>query len=216
MRAATGAIDKIVLNDDVQHNVIGNVRPCGLCGTAIIDIVAELVRVGILDGAGRFRSPADCPSDLSPPLRDRVVEDGAGYHFVIARADETDLEGPIYLTQRDVREVQLAKAAIAAGARLLLQELGIGVADLDQVLLAGAFGNFIRRSMAKRIGLLPDMPTERIRFVGNAAGAGARMALFSRQSRAAAARIAQFTEYIELAGHPDFQTEFANAILFSE
>jgi len=214
MRAAEGAVDKVVFNQDVELSVIGNVRPRGICGTAIIDLVAEMLRVGILDPTGRMRSPDECPPDLPDSLRRRVFEGENGFCFLLADESETDIEGPVFLTQRDVREVQLAKAAIAAGAGILLKELGVSVEDLHEVLIAGAFGNFIRRSMAKRIGLLPDVPTERIRFVGNAAGAGARMALYSRRSRARAARIAEFTRYIELAGRPDFQMEFASAMMF--
>ncbi|HRU05134.1 MAG TPA: ASKHA domain-containing protein, partial [Candidatus Brocadiia bacterium] len=135
-------------------------------------------------------------------LRDRIVANEAGPAFLIAREEETDIRGPILLTQRDVREVQLAKGAIAAGTNMLLAELGATVNDLHTVLLAGAFGNFIRRNMAKRIGLLPDLPTDRIQFVGNAAGAGARMALLSRASRQEAIRASNVTCYIELAGRP--------------
>jgi len=120
------------------------------------------------------------------------------------------------LTQRDIRELQLAKGAISAGAAILLKEFGVAAKDLSHVLLAGAFGNFIRRNMARRIGLLPDVPTERILYIGNAAGAGARMALQSRRCKEEANRISDRTEYLELAGRADFQQEFTNAMMFPE
>ena len=216
MRAAAGAIDKVVFDSDVQLNCIENRRPRGICGTAVIDVIAEMLRVGVLDRTGRIRTADECPDTTPDAIRRRITPGENGPRLILANDDETDIDGPIFVTQRDVRELQLAKGAIAAGTRILLSELGVGVEDLDQILLAGAFGNFIRRNMAKRIGLLPDAPGDRVRYVGNAAGAGARMAILSRRSRDEAGRIAEFTEYLELGGRPDFQMEFMSAMMFPE
>jgi len=216
MRAAPGAIDRAVINQDLEYNVIGNLPPRGICGTALIDLVAELLRVGCIDPTGRLLPPEEWPRSAPEAIRRRIVEDGGGLGFVVAQREETALEGPILLTQRDVRELQLAKGAISAGVSILMKEMGVEPGDLEQVLLAGAFGSFVRRSMARRIGLLPPVPTERVRYIGNAAGAGARMALLSRRCKEEANRIADRTEYLELAGRPDFQTEFGGAMLFPE
>jgi uncharacterized 2Fe-2S/4Fe-4S cluster protein (DUF4445 family) len=216
MRAADGAIDKLIINHDVEFSVIGNLPPRGLCGTALIDVVAELLRVGAIESTGRLLPPDEMPSSVPEPIKRRVAEGDNGLEFAIARKEETSLGGPLCLTQRDIRELQLAKGAIAAGAAILLKEFGIAPKDLGRVLLAGAFGNFIRRNMARRIGLLPDVPTERILYIGNAAGAGARMALQSRRCKEEANRISDRTEYLELAGRPDFQQEFTEAMMFPD
>jgi uncharacterized 2Fe-2S/4Fe-4S cluster protein (DUF4445 family) len=216
MRAADGAIDKIIINSDLEHNVIGGVPPRGMCGTALIDLVAELLRVGAIDPTGRLLPPEETPANTSDAIKARLVEGERGVEFVIVRAEETQIGGPIVLTQRDVRELQLAKGAIAAGAAILLKEFGVEPKDLGHVLLAGAFGNFIRRNMARRIGLLPDVPTDKILYIGNAAGAGSRMALLSRKCKEEANRISDRTEYLELAGRADFQQEFTTAMMFPE
>lgn len=216
MRAADGAIEKVIIHDDVEISVIGNVAARGLCGSSLIDAVAELLRVRVVNATGRMLPPDELPSSVPQAVRERVVQTDSGTRFILAREDETQMGGPLYLTQRDVREIQLAKGAMAAGMAVLMAEMGVRAQDLNEVLLAGAFGNFIRRSQAKRIGLLPDIPTERIRFVGNAAGTGARMALLSRRSRDDAEKISRMTRYVELAGRADFQQAFAEAMLFPE
>ncbi len=216
MRAADGAIDKLVITYDVEYTVIGGTTPRGLCGTALIDLVAELLRVGAIDPTGRLLPPEETPERTPEAIRARLREGERGTEFVIVQGTEASAGGAMVLTQRDVREMQLAKGAIAAGAAILLKEFGVEPKDLGHILLAGAFGNFIRRSMARRIGLLPDVPTERILYIGNAAGAGARMALLSRKCKDEANRISDRTEYLELAGRADFQQEFTTAMMFPE
>jgi len=216
MRASQGAIEKILINDDVSYNVIGNVAPIGICGTALIDLLAELRRVGVVDETGRILTGSDLPGGLPPRLAERVQEDDDGPIFVLAEKEEAANGRRIYITQRDVRELQLAKGAILAGVMTLLKEANMELDDIHEILLAGAFGNFIRRKMAKRIGFLPQIPSERIRFVGNAAGAGARLALVSRACRDEAERISRHVKYIELAGRPDFQIFFGEAMMFPE
>ena len=216
MRAAEGAIEKVVFNSDVEINVIGNATPKGICGTALLDTVSEMIRTGIVDETGRIQQPQALPASVPEALRRRVVPGQRGCDFVLVDGAMTHNGRPILLSQRDVREVQLAKGAISAGIEILKKELGITNDDIEAILLAGAFGNFIRRSSARRVGLLPDVPIERIRFVGNAAGAGARMVLATSECREEAERISRFVQYLELAGRPDFQQQFATSMLFTK
>jgi len=212
MRAAHGAIDKVVFNDAIDVSTIGNAPPRGICGTGLIDSVAEMVRTGVVDYTGRIIDPDEAP--LPDFLRRRIVSNGDSNEFVLVDGEKSHNGQPILLTQRDVREVQLAKGAMRAGMEILLSELGLTAQDIDEVYLAGAFGNFIRKHMAKGIGLLPDIDSEKIKFVGNAAGAGARMLLASKNCRAEAERISTNVRYVELAGRPDFQQAFMTSMLF--
>jgi len=216
MRATAGAIEKVLIDGDVRVNAIAGKPARGLCGTGLIDAVAELLRLGIIDSTGRVQGPDSLTGKIPDAVLNRIVPGAMGFDFVLALPDQSHEGKPVVLTQKDVREVQLAKGAIAAGLQIMLREFGVDQDDVAEILLAGAFGNFIRRSMAKRIGLLPDVPTDRIRFVGNAAGAGARLALISRECREQAEEISRRTEYVELAGRADFQMEFAEAMLFPE
>jgi len=214
MRATAGAIEKVVIRDDVLFNVIGNAPPAGLCGTALIDTVAELLRLGIISESGRIRSAEEAPSDLAASLRSRLVSTNGDIGFLLVPAEGTSSREPIYLWQKDVRELQLAMGAIRAGVNMLLRRAGLGPGDLDSVLLAGAFGNFIRRSNARRIGLLPQIPCSRIRFIGNAASLGAKLALLSAAERERASVLRGKTEHVDLSLDPGFQMEFAEAMIF--
>jgi uncharacterized 2Fe-2S/4Fe-4S cluster protein (DUF4445 family) len=216
MRAAEGAIEQVRLGEDVAISVIGNVPPRGLCGSALISLVAALLRHGMVEPTGRLLPPDELPDGLPEALRRRAVEDDKGTAFVLVHADETPLDGPILLTQRDVRELQLAKGAIRAGIEVLMNELGIEAEAIATVLLAGGFGNFIRRGSALRIGLLPPIEHERIRFVGNAAIVGAKMAVVCTDFRAEAEEVSRRVEYIELGALADFQMRFAEAMMFPE
>jgi uncharacterized 2Fe-2S/4Fe-4S cluster protein (DUF4445 family) len=216
MRAADGAIEQVVFGRGVQTSVIGNVAPRGLCGTALIDAIAELLRAGILEPSGRLLGPDAAPKRLPKALRRRIVPGDQGHDFVLAEAKETSLGEPILLTQRDIRQVQLAKGAIRAGIEVLKGELGVDDAQIDAILLAGAFGNFIRRRNALRIGLLPPVEHERIHFIGNGALVGAKMVLACAEYRQEAERISRQTEYLELGGLPDFQAQFVDAMMFPE
>jgi uncharacterized 2Fe-2S/4Fe-4S cluster protein (DUF4445 family) len=214
MRAAPGAIEKVILNDDVKLNVIGNQAPAGLCGTALIDTVAELLRTGIIDETGRIVDADECPESTSEAVRNRIVEQNGENHFVLASADMAAGDEPICLWQKDVRELQLASGAIRAGVSILLKRAGLAAHDLGEVLLAGAFGNFIRRNHARRIGLLPPLPTERIRFIGNAASLGAKFVLLSAAERRYADQLCHSTEHVDLSLDADFQLEFSMAMMF--
>ncbi|RKY03000.1 hypothetical protein DRP77_07050 [Candidatus Poribacteria bacterium] len=215
MRAAPGAIESFRIGEDgeVEVRVIGDGKPIGICGTGLFDIVAELLRVGIIESSGRMRRREELEGRIPRPLLERVVEDEEfGVGFVVAEGEE----GPILLTQADVRQVQLAKGAIRAGIEIVMEEMGVKAEEIEELLLAGAFGSYLRKESALGIGIIPPMPEERIRFVGNAAIVGARMALISREMREEARRVAKTARYVPLATNPDFQMRFAEAMLFPE
>jgi uncharacterized 2Fe-2S/4Fe-4S cluster protein (DUF4445 family) len=214
MRATAGAIEKVMIHDDVLLNVIGNARPAGLCGTALIDAVAELLRKGLIDETGRIVDPADIPDGTPDALRHRLIEKDGQVNFLLVPGTDSASGEPIYLWQKDVRELQLATGAIRAGINILLRRAELEADDLGEVLLAGAFGNFIRRSNARRIGLLPQIPCNRIRFIGNAASLGAKLALLSADERARASWIRTHTEHVDLSLDPEFQMEFGMAMMF--
>lgn len=216
MRATGGAIEKVIFNDDVIFNVIGNTRPAGLCGSAMIDLVAEMLRIGAIDQTGRILSPSELPAGLSNSLRKRFVEKEGQVGFILAQKSETVSGQPLVITQRDIRELQLATAAIRAGINILLRMEQIEPCDIDGVLLAGAFGNFIRRNHARRIGLLPAIPGERVRFIGNASLMGAKRAVLSVAEKGHAAKIRRKVQHIDLSLSPEFQTEFSTAMIFPE
>ena len=216
MRAATGAIDRVDLQGEtlVLHT-IDDAPAVGLCGTGLIDAVAAMVEGEVLGASGRMRAAADVAGRRGDPaLARRLVGSDGDPAFLLAGKKETESGHPILLMQKDVREVQLAKGAMAAGVEMLLEEFGAKIGDVEEVLLAGAFGNFIRPDRALAIGLLPRVPVAKVKFVGNAAGAGARMLLANRRLRQVADDVARGVEHIELSQRPDFQARFAEAMLF--
>ena len=172
--------------------------------------MSELVRVGLLDRSGRFVDE-ETARELAPALAGRLVErEDRSRIFVLAgEGDEA-----VYLSQRDVRELQLAKASIATGWRLLLGELGLAVDDLQQVLLAGSFGTYLSPSAAVRIGLVPALPVTRIVSAGNVAGEGAKIALLSAQERAGADALIDEVRYVELSDRADFNDRFVDELAF--
>lgn len=214
MRATEGAISKVLFNEEIDVGVIGGGRASGICGSGLIDAVAQLLRAGMLHPSGRLLTGDELPPDLPEHLRRAVttVDDQPAVTLVdVARSKTGE---PILLTQRDVREVQLAKAAVQAGIEVLAAEYGIELDEVSRILLAGGFGNFIRRSEAKRIGLLPPIPGDCIEFVGNAAAAGANTALLCRDCRQEAETISRTARYVELANRADFQQTFTEALMF--
>ncbi|HZR92477.1 MAG TPA: ASKHA domain-containing protein [Gaiellaceae bacterium] len=200
MRAAEGAIEVVRLREDaVELEVIGGVEPVGICGSGLVDAVAELVRVGVLDRSGRFL-------DDPPVLADRLERIGEERVFRLAPG--------VYLSQRDVRELQFAKAAIATGWHVLLEEAGIDAGEIQQVLLAGSFGSYLSPASAVRIGLVPKLALPRIVSAGNVAGEGAKMALLSMQERHAAAALLDEVAYVELSDRADFNDRFVEQLAF--
>jgi uncharacterized 2Fe-2S/4Fe-4S cluster protein (DUF4445 family) len=213
MRAAPGAIERIRIDPEtleVSFKIIGEERwrpefritgALGICGSGIIDGVAELYRTGIIDRSGRFRS------DLATP---RLCLTDGKPEFVIAWPDETSLAGAITISQQDVRSVQLAKGALYAGAKLMMKKLGIE--KLERVVLAGAFGSYIDKTEAMILGMFPDCDLDHVSSVGNAAGDGARIALLNRDKRIEAEEMARWVEYLELTLAKEFQEEFTSAM----
>jgi uncharacterized 2Fe-2S/4Fe-4S cluster protein (DUF4445 family) len=218
MRGCTGAIEKVMVEEGrLRINVIGNIAPTGLCGSGLVDVAAELLRHGIVTPQGRLLSRDQLPAGVSSDLADRVISHEGQVSFLLASKTETADGRPIVLTQRDIRELQLATGAIRAGIVILLRRVGLQPSDLDRVLIGGGFGNFIRRSNAQRIGLLPSqIEHHRIRYVGNTSLAGARLAALSRQAREAAEQLARRTEHVDLSCDKEFHREFAEAMIFPE
>jgi len=217
MRATSGAIEKVVFDGDVRISVIGNVAPVGLCGSALVDAAAELLRCGALMPEGLLLAPEWLPEDLPAAIRERVIVTEEGGAFVLASAAESATGAPILLTQRDIRELQLATAAIRAGFSILVRRAGLELAQVERVLLAGGFGNFIRRRNAQQIGLLPmAVEQHRIDFVGNTSLAGARIAAASLEVRRRAEVIARGVKHIDLSIDPEFQMEYVEAMTFPE
>ncbi|NLV45771.1 MAG: DUF4445 domain-containing protein [Candidatus Hydrogenedentes bacterium] len=212
MRATTGAVEKVVIHDDVELGVIGNVQPRGLCGSGLIDLCGQLLKAGCLAHDGRLLTVGEAGEAVSASLRQRMRLDNDGApEFVIAQSGEQALT----LTQRDVRELQLGAGAIRAGVSILMKQAGLEPVDLQQILIAGGFGSFIRRDNAQRIGLIPhEVPHEKVRFIGNVAFSGAKWAVISGSARQEAERLARCAEHVELSQDPDFAMEFAMAMRF--
>jgi len=216
MRATSGAIDKVVLKDDLVFNVIGNTRPAGLCGSGLIDLVAELLRIGALDATGRILAPSELPVSLPKAMSKRFVEQDGGVNFILAHKADTVSGQPLLITQKDIRELQLATAAIKTGINILLRMERLGPGDIDNILLAGAFGNFIRRNHACRMGLLPAIPRDKISFIGNASLMGAKRSLLSVAEKENAAKMAETVRHVDLSLSPEFQAEFGASMIFPE
>ena len=216
MRAADGAIEAVrVTSEGLELEVIGGTAPLGLCGSGLVDAVAELVRTGLLDSSGRFATD-ERAAEVAPSLADRFVArpDGERIFVLHWNGEKGDAEDAIYLSQRDVRELQFAKAAIATGWNLLVEELGIDPDEIQQVLLAGSFGSYLSPASAIRIGLVPKLPRTRIVAAGNVAGEGAKMALLSMQERHAAHAMLGEVDYVELSDRPDFNDRFVDLLAF--
>jgi uncharacterized 2Fe-2S/4Fe-4S cluster protein (DUF4445 family) len=194
MRAAPGAIERVEINDEVNVYTIDDEPPQGIAGSGLISVTAELLRHGIINRAGKLETDGEFAS---------WMKNGS---FM--------LNGTISINQKDLREVQLAKGAIFAAQRILLKTYGVTLDGVDEVVLAGAFGNYIPKEAAKDIGLIFDLPTERIKSIGNAAGAGAKLCLLSVKEREKAKTISESVEYVELSSRKDFQQEFMDAMFF--
>lgn len=213
MRAAPGAVEVVRIDDDGLHlQVIGDAPAVGLCGSGLVDAVSELVRVGLLDKSGRFVDDATAV-ETTPKLADRLTMIGEERVFVLAgEADRP--HDCVYLSQRDVRELQFAKAAISTGWRLLLEAFDVEESDVQQVLLAGSFGTYLSPTSAIRIGLVPRLPALRIVSAGNVAGEGAKMVLLSAQERHGAQTLLDEIEYLELSDRTDFNDRFVDELAF--
>jgi uncharacterized 2Fe-2S/4Fe-4S cluster protein (DUF4445 family) len=208
MRATEGAIEGVELTGGtIEFQVIGDpgTEPRGLCGSGLIDAVAQLRLVGLLDERGSLRSREDAEL-VAHPLAGRIVDREGVRAFAL-----TDT---IVLTQLDVRELQSAKGAISTGIEVVMRHLGVTAADLDEVLLAGSFGTYIHPQSARVLGLVPPVPVDRIKAVGNTASEGAKMALMSFREREVAFELPHHIEYVELSGAEDFNDRFIANLSF--
>ncbi len=212
MRAAAGAIDRVQVNPEtleVQFTTIDGEPPIGVCGSGIIDLVAELLRAKILTMSGRLNFK------LSAAVNKGLLREQNGdWEFVLAPKNFTGIGHDIIITQEDIRQVQLAKAAFYAGSILLLNSFSRVPADIEQLFLAGAFGNYIDKRNARFIGMIPDVELSKIFQIGNAAGVGSRYALINREMRAKIDSITQRVHYVELTTRPEFANEYARAMYF--
>jgi len=213
MYAAPGAIEEVHIEADIVCKTIDGEPARGLCGSGLVDASAELLRTGIVDFTGRMLGPDELDGDLHPALRERVIEGEEGLSFLLAAPDP---DAPIVLTQRDVRELQLAKAAIRTGIDLLLENAGLSVDDLDEFCIAGGFGSYIDKANAMHLGLIPELPEEKLNFIGNGALVGARLALLSGTLRRRGDQVARAAEHLQLAHTPDFQMRYSEAMMFAE
>lgn len=205
MKAETGAIERVRIGSDyeVEYETIDDVKPIGICGSAMIDLVVEMFKRGIIDNRGKFKLQIKTP---------RLRKNSDGTEFVVAWSEETGTGREIVVTQKDICKIQLAKAAIYAGCSILMKRKKVRREYLDKVFIAGAFGSYINPENAKLIGLIPDVPTAKISFIGNTAVTGAKMVLISKEARKKANLISKKVRYLELAADPDFNEEFISAI----
>ncbi|MCP4470029.1 MAG: DUF4445 domain-containing protein [Gammaproteobacteria bacterium] len=215
MRAAFGAIDRVSADRDIVTHTIGDAPALGICGSGLIDAAAVLLDLGIISKTGRLLVQPDrlLPDAIAARLRH---DDNGSPEFVLVRAADSGNHLDIVLSQGDIRQLQLAKAAIMSGVQALLQQGNLERSDIDAFLLAGGFGNYINIRNARRIGLIPDLANDRIHFIANAAGLGAQMALLSDQCRRQAEKIAVETQHLSLAGLPGFQKTYLDAMGFPE
>lgn len=210
MRAVTGAISAVRISDDgreVFWESIGGVPPVGICGSGILDAIAELYRTGILSASGRL--------DGRHP-RVRRPAGGGPPEFLLVPSEEAGIDSDLVITQKDISEIQLAKAAIASGTLLLLEAAGLTVNDLEEIVVAGAFGTYLKLESAITIGMFPKLPLELFRQVGNAAGTGARLALLSMQERYRGEAIARQVGYIELMTRESFNDIFISSLMLPQ
>jgi uncharacterized 2Fe-2S/4Fe-4S cluster protein (DUF4445 family) len=212
MRGALGAIDRVTVDDDVHVHTIGEADALGLCGSGLLDLVAGLLHAGVIDWTGLIR--VDRRDALPPRLRDRVVMRGEEREVIVLRPGEAGATREIVLTQDDVRQLQLAKGAIASGIAMLQHVTGVPDDRVAELLLAGGFGNYLSIASAVRIGLIPDLGPGRVRYVGNAAALGAQLCLLSEAERARAEALARRIEHVSLAAHPDFEQIFVDCMNF--
>jgi uncharacterized 2Fe-2S/4Fe-4S cluster protein (DUF4445 family) len=214
MRAADGAIEGVrVDGEELRLEVIGDVEAIGICGSGLVDAVAELVHAGLLDHSGRFIADEEAAQRM-PGLAARLTKIGQERVFVL-HWREGSPDASVYLSQRDVRELQFAKASIATGWKILMRELGVEPSEISQVLLAGSFGAYLTPLSAIRIGLVPRMALPRIVSAGNVAGEGAKIAALSLRERAEAEAILREVEYVELSGRADFNDLFIDQLAFA-
>ncbi len=219
LRAMSGAIDKVGYDEDAKDltlHTIGHHPPRGVCGTGLIDAVSTFLRVGMVDPGGRVLETDEAKEKLPPKLAERILSSENGSDILLVpKAKTLERRRDLTLTQRDIRELQLAKGAIRAGVDMALKVWGVSGADVRKVLIAGGFGNYINPAAAMAIGLFPpDITVDKLEFVGNSAAVGAKLCLADRKQRLRVERLAREIEYIELSSRKDFADVFMTAMLF--
>jgi uncharacterized 2Fe-2S/4Fe-4S cluster protein (DUF4445 family) len=208
MVAASGAIERVSIepvNFEVHYKTIDDLPPIGICGSALIDAVAEFLKVGIIDKTGRFTKSLESKCS-------RIRKGKYGYEFTLAFPEETGLRTSIVITQKDIGELQKAKAATFAGSSILMQRMGVTTDTIDRLIIAGAFGSYVNPENARTIGMYPEVPLDKVMFIGNAAGTGAQMMLKSKRERTKAEEISRRVKHHELSTDTSFATEFAKAM----
>ena len=206
MRAASGAIERVWIDEatmETRYLTINEVAPRGICGSGIVDLLAELLKAGVADFTGRMSHRED---------DSRVRAGRGGNEFVLVDGGSTATGKDIVLTQRDVREILKAKGAMYTGASILRRHMGVTTDEVNYVYIAGAFGNYLDPENMMAAGVLPDFSVWRVAGVGNAAGTGARMILLSKKERRRADEIRRNINYIELASDPSFQDEYIKSL----
>ncbi len=209
MRASPGAIERVIIDPGtglLSIQTIDDKEPVGICGSGILDAVAALLKAGLIDKKGKFKTDSGhiC-RDTKGELNYVLAPSGSSF---VPQCGEKDIS----ISQKDIVEIQLAKGAIKAGIEILLEHAGINIKEIDGTVIAGAFGSYIDPKNVMDIGMFPDIPLKRIRQVGNAAGVGARMILISKRQRIDAERMAKKIDYLELASYPGFNDHFINGI----
>jgi uncharacterized 2Fe-2S/4Fe-4S cluster protein (DUF4445 family) len=208
MRAAAGAIDTIKIdpkNLDVSYSTIKNKKPIGICGSGLVDGIAEMLKSKIVTRSGRFNQ------NLID--HERFIKKDKKIKFIIAHKEETSIKNEISISQSDIRQIQMAKAAFYSGMRIIMNYIGTNQV-VKQVFLAGAFGNYINASNAKFIGMIPDIDDNLIFQIGNAAGIGAQHCLLNKDLREKAKNLLNKIKYVEIAIEKEFQKEYAEAMYF--
>ncbi|MGM0366927.1 MAG: ASKHA domain-containing protein, partial [Actinomycetota bacterium] len=211
MRAAPGAIERVVIEPDTCKPIIqtiGDKKAGGICGSGILDSIAELRKAEIIDTRGKFVQDSDC-----------ICRDKQGnYQYILVGKDGTNesCQEDISINQKDIVEIQLAKGAMRTGIDILLKNAGIDFTQIDKIIIAGAFGSYIDPKNVINIGMFPNVPLERIIQVGNAAGVGSKMVLISAAERKKAEGLAKKVKYLELTTHPEFQDYFVNSLKFPQ
>ena len=216
MRGSKGAVSHLIEEeDDIRFEIVDDAEPVGICGSGLIDVVAFMIRHGIIDNFGGFIDADELEDPLAKKISWRISELDGRPVFILIPADQTESGSPIYLSQKDIREVQLAKGAIAAGISIMADKLHIGIGDIKKVYLAGAFGNYMDSDNACEIGLIPYELKDRIVPIGNAAGEGSKLAVLNRAEYDYACRLSTEAEFIELATEDCFQDTFVDQLEFA-
>ncbi|WP_052304323.1 ASKHA domain-containing protein [Desulfosporosinus orientis] len=215
MRAETGAIDQVWLEDGMLHyHVIGEVPALGLCGSGLVDVIAVLLGLGIIDSSGRLLSSEEAIPLVGEKLAESLFESDDGDEFILVKNSECQ---KVSLTQRDIRQVQLAKGAILAGIRIMIKEMSLNIEDIEQFNIAGSFGNVLDKKNAQAVGLIPAaIPLSKVKYAGNSAHIGAQMNLLRADTEEIVNSLVKNIKYLELSDRSDFTEEFTNAMFFAD